>query len=209
MTSDNISTILKNYIPPGALEYCLLLYQKHPFKLKITSNRRSKTGDYKHIPKKDTHHISVNSGLSMYAFLITYIHEVAHLHTFLTYGNKVKPHGWEWKSTFQKLMLPTLHPDVFPDDILKILARHLKNPKASTYSDPELVLVLRTYSTQIDENLKSLISLNPGDNFYFNNREFMRLEKRRTRVLCQDIQRGKKYLISGFALVQPGKNIYP
>ena len=208
MTQDNISPVLKNYIPPAALEYCLLLYQNHPFKLKITSNRSSKAGDYKHIPNKDTHHISVNGSLSMYAFLITYVHEVAHLHTFLTYGNSVKPHGWEWKSIFQKLMLPTLHPDLFPNDILKILARHLKNPKASTYSDPELVLVLRTYSKQIDENLKSLISLSPGDNFYFNKREFVRLEKRRTRVLCKDYHTGKKYLISGYVLVQPGKNTY-
>ncbi len=202
MISDNISPVLKNYIPPGALEHCLLLYQKHPFKFKITSNRRSKAGDYKHIPKKDSHHISVNGGLNMYAFLITYIHEVAHLHTFLTHGNRVKPHGWEWKSTFQQLMLPTLHPEVFPDDILKVLARHLKNPKASTHSDPLLVQALRAHSTKNEDNLQTLISLIPGEKFLFNKKQFTRMGKKRTRVLCEEVLTGKKYLISGIALVK-------
>ncbi len=206
MTSDNLIPILKNHVPSGALEYCILLYQKHQFKLKITSNRRSKTGDYKHIPKKDTHHISVNGSLSIYAFLITYIHEVAHLHTFLMHGNRIKPHGWEWKSTFQKLMLPILNPGVFPDDMLKVLARHLKNPKASTHSDPLLVQALRAHSTKNEDNLQTLISLIPGEKFLFNKKQFTRLEKKRTRVLCEEVLTGKKYLISGIALVKPINN---
>ena len=41
----------------------------------------------------NNHRISVNGNLNKYSFLITLIHELAHLLTFTQYKNRVDPHG--------------------------------------------------------------------------------------------------------------------
>ena len=48
--------------------------------------------------------------LNPYRFLMTLVHEVAHLVAFQKYGRAIKPHGKEWKFTFQTLMLPFIRP---------------------------------------------------------------------------------------------------
>ena len=55
--------------------------------------------------------ITINNDLNKYRFLITLIHEMAHLVTFKDMPRS-KPHGKEWKINFQRLMLPFLHPEI-------------------------------------------------------------------------------------------------
>jgi predicted SprT family Zn-dependent metalloprotease len=38
--------------------------------------------------------------------LITLIHEISHLVAFEKFGRNIKPHGNEWKYSFQRLMIP-------------------------------------------------------------------------------------------------------
>ena len=90
---------------------------------------------------------------------------------------------------------------IFPQEILQVLVRHMKKPKASTYADPELVQVLR----QFDRNNADLIPLDvvgEGDLFEFNKKMYRKLKLRRTRVLCQLSDSKRKYLISKSALVR-------
>ena len=67
----------------------------------------------------------IYNDLNQYAFLITYLHEVAHLITYQKHKNKVAPHGKEWKNDFKIVLLPILNPQVFPDLLLKTLARQI------------------------------------------------------------------------------------
>lgn len=123
----------------------------------------------------------------------------------IQYGNKIKPHGQEWKSEFKKLMVPLINPMVFPDDLLGLLARHFKNPKASTWSDSRLVMALRTFDDDgIDPDELHLDELAEGASFLFNDRKFIKINKRRTRILCKDQISGRKYLIPKQAVVKIG-----
>ncbi|RZW56237.1 MAG: sprT domain-containing protein, partial [Flavobacteriaceae bacterium] len=142
---------LRNYIPETALERIEGLLDQDQLILKILKERKTRHGDYKSMPN-GKHQITVNSNLNTYRFLITLVHEIAHFETYKTFGRSVKPHGKEWKQTFQHLMLPFLNPDVFPEDLLSLLAHHFKNPKASSDTDSKLALALKQYDAPNDKN---------------------------------------------------------
>jgi SprT protein len=193
---------LEKHVPENAVHYCFDLWKEHPFSFKITRKRITKNGDYRYEPAIEHHTITVNGTLSKYAFLITYIHEVAHQHVQLQRAKgrrRVSPHGEEWKSTFQQLMLPLLNNLVFPDPLLKVLSKHMQNPKASTYADARLVKALQAYDVSAEGIL--LQELEIGASFLLKKRAFKKGELRRTRVLCEDLSTGRKYLIPKIALV--------
>lgn len=200
MQKENYRQVFERFVPTKAVDYCLDLWWDYRFEFKITKGRQTKLGDYRFHPVKKTHVVSVNNNLNPFAFLITYIHEVAHLVVFNDHKNRVSPHGGEWKSAFKQLMLPMLRSDVFPDDILRVLARHMKNPKASSYSDPKLISALSSYDK--DQNGILLSQVKTNEQFMFNKRQFTKLELRRTRVVCKEEKTGRKYLISQTAKVE-------
>ncbi|MCK5104872.1 MAG: SprT-like domain-containing protein [Cyclobacteriaceae bacterium] len=193
--------ILQNQVPENAVHYCLDLWETIPFNFKVTRKRNSKLGDYRFDQRNGSHSISVNFDLNQYSFLITYIHELAHLLTTERFGRKSQPHGKEWKSNFRELMEPVMSDLIFPDEILKPLHKHMKNPKASTYADSHLVQALRQFDEH-ESDLVPLSILGEGDTFEFNNGMYKKLSLRRTRVLCQQADTSRKYLISKMALVR-------
>ncbi|QSE98634.1 SprT-like domain-containing protein [Fulvivirga lutea] len=190
---------LSKFIPEPAVNYCYELWVNYDFKLSIKKKRQSKLGDYKYDPRTKKHYITVNNDLNPYSFLITYIHEVAHLVTFKTHGRKVSPHGAEWKNEFKRLMLPLLNTSIFPDDVLRSLANYLKNPKASSCNDHALTKMLSKYD---QTNGVFLDEIPQGEVFKLGKRKFKKESLRRTRFVCVEIPSGRKYLISKSALVE-------
>ncbi|MCX2744464.1 SprT-like domain-containing protein [Mangrovivirga sp. M17] len=190
----------EKYLPEPAVEYCFELWLTYSFRFKITKDRQSKLGDYRYDPGTKIHSVSVNHNLNKYQFLITYIHEVAHLAVHKKHGNRVSPHGQTWKKQFRELFLPVLNDTVFPDDILRILARHMKNPKASTHADANLSMALAAYDDN-NEEITFLEAVPEGKNFIFRSKKYQKLETRRTRVVCLEVSSGKKYLINKVARV--------
>ncbi len=188
-------------MPENAVHYCLDLWTAMPFHFKVTRKRNTKLGDYRFDRRNGSHSISVNHDLNHYSFLITYIHEVAHLLTRERYSRKTQPHGKEWKSIFMELMEPVMTDLIFPVEILKPLKKHLKNPKASSYADADLVHVLRQFDEH-ESDLVPLSTLDEGELFEFNNSLYKKLSLRRTRVLCRHSVSSRKYLISKMALVK-------
>lgn len=198
---EKLYRILQRHVPENAVHYCLDLWATKPFHFKVTRKRYSKLGDYRFNPNDGSHSISVNYDLNLYSFLITYIHEVAHLLTTERNGRNVTAHGQEWKANFRELMQPVLSDLVFPKDILGPIKRHIRNPKASTYSDSNLLSVLRKYDEH-PTDLVPLAHLEEGDVFEFNKRHYKKIQLRRTRVICQQAGTSRKYLISKMALVR-------
>lgn len=181
---------LEHYIPSQAKNKIFEWLENYQCNLKICSPRLSKLGDYQYKNKK--HFISVNDNLNPYSFLITLTHEIAHMMVFNEYGHKVKPHGYEWKMTFQKLMLNFI--PFFPKDIQRELSRHIKNPKASTTSDPSLITVLENYNTT---TILRICNIKDGTKFYTDNgKEYVRLHKVRTRIKCKNLKNNKLYLFN-------------
>lgn len=185
---------LQEYIPQDAISKVVELLEHEQVTVKIKTERKTKHGDYKRLPN-GRHQITVNANLNPYRFLITLVHEIAHLEAFKTYGRLIKPHGIEWKRTFQHLMLPFLNPDIFPSQLLPSLARHFKNPKASSDTDTNLALALK----QFDEpNDKTYIFEVPfGSNFMlYNGKLFKKGNKRVKRYECTEVKTGRIYLFN-------------
>ena len=78
---------LQSYLPPGSFEEVLYYLQHHKVHLTISRKRQSILGDYRHRTHQDNHRISVNGNLNTYSFLITLLHELAHLLTFEQFGS--------------------------------------------------------------------------------------------------------------------------
>lgn len=189
--------ILENYLPKEALVSVINLIESYPCQLKVVGKRRSKHGDFKKFSDGRLQ-ITVNNDLNPYRFLLTLIHEFAHLVTFEEYKN-VKPHGKEWKQNFKLLMLPFLKPNIFPDEILSQLALYLINPKASSDGDVNLSLAMRKYDRI---NHKTLIFEIPDQTeFTYRNRTFIKGKKRRTRYECVEIMTHRKYTFHAHAEV--------
>ncbi len=191
---------LENYIPDLAITSVLQLLKVDGLTVKIKSERKTRHGDYKQLPN-GMHQITVNSNLNSYRFLITLVHEIAHYEAYKTYGRFIKPHGVEWKRTFQHLMLPFLSPEIFPNSLLPLLAKHFKNPKASSDTDIDLALALKQYDA--DNNKTYVFELPDGSIFkLYNGRVFKKGKKRVKRIECVEINSGKLYLFNPNAEVE-------
>lgn len=171
--------------------------------LKITRPRQSKLGDYRPPrTKNEPHRISVNGNLNKYSFLITLVHEIAHLYTFKTYGRKVKPHGGEWKSYFKQLLQPHINQQVFPENVALALENYIANPAASSCTDHNLFLALESHN-QGDTTETRVGDLEPGSRFIFQGRLFKVDRKLRTRFSCTEVANNKKFYFSALAPVNP------
>lgn len=181
---------LSKYLPEVAIDPVIDLLDQYPCKLKIVNNRRTKHGDFRRLPT-GKYQITINNDLNQYRFLLTLIHELAHLVTFQKYG-RIKPHGIEWKRSFQHLMLPFVNPEIYPLEILPLLANYLINPKASTETDVKLSFALKQFDAPNEKNFIFEIPLE--SKFIYNKRIFVKGQKRRTRFGCKEISTGKTYL---------------
>ena len=191
---------LQEYIPSESLSQVQKLLEHDNLIVKIKSERKTRHGDYKPLPN-GKHQITINSNLNPYRFLITLIHEIAHFEAYNKFGRFIKPHGKEWKMTFQHLMLPFLNPKIFPDHILPLLAKHFKNPKASSDSDEKLSLALKRFDA---ENHKNYVHEVPfGATFKLYNGKIFKMGKKRVkRYECLEIKTGKLYLFNPNAEIE-------
>jgi len=173
-------------------------------KFKIVAPRSTKLGDFRASSKNDGKpQITINGDLNPYAFLITTLHELAHLNTFQSYGAGVNPHGKEWKKEFTALLEPILNVSTLPFDIKKTLTKSIKNPKASSCSDIHLSRVLKKYDqAKITQTLEEL---DENTIFSINKKVFTKGKLRRTRYLCKELVTGKSYLIHALAEVKKKK----
>ncbi|MBZ0328588.1 MAG: SprT-like domain-containing protein [Altibacter sp.] len=192
--------ILEKYIPEASVEAVFKLIKKHNVHLKIVNERVTRHGDYRKLPNGQ-HQITVNANLNPYRFLMTLVHEIAHLVAFNECGRKIKPHGKEWKHIFQQFMLPFIRPEIFPNQLLPLLALHFKNPKATSDTDAKLSLALKQFDPENDKNYIFEI---PQDGLFrlYNGKIFKRGQKRVKRYECLEVATGKIYLFNPNAEVE-------
>jgi predicted SprT family Zn-dependent metalloprotease len=138
-----VNDVLLKYIPEHAVKPVFELIVMHHVHLKIVNERVTRHGDYRSLAGK--HEITVNANLNKYRFLMTLVHEISHLVAFEKYGRNIKPHGNEWKYVFQQLMVPFIRPEIFPNQLLPLLARHFRNPSASSDTDATLSIALKKF----------------------------------------------------------------
>lgn len=200
---------LNPYLPQGTAPIIAKWIRNTACELRITGSRSSKFGDYRHPYKELGHRISINNDLNVYAFLVTLVHEFAHLKTWEEHRNRVKPHGTAWKTNFRLLMQPFFEMGSFPEDIHAAIMAYLKNPAASSCTDLNLFRTLRRYDPVRDEPSKThgpvLIEQIPdGQYFLFRGKRlFQKLKKERTRFRCLEVNTQRIYLFSPIAEILP------
>lgn len=195
-----MNKILEKYLPSHAVPVIFKLIEEHRIHLKVVNERVTRHGDYRRTPE-GVHQITVNSNLNKYRFLITLVHEISHLVAFEKFGRNIKPHGKEWKYTFQQLMLPFIRPEIFPNHLLPLIARHFRNPKASSDTDAHLSVALKQYDPETDKNY--IFELPAGGAFrIYNGKVFKKGPKRRKLYECKEVATGKIYLFQPNAQVE-------
>lgn len=188
-------SILHKYIPEKAVPVISEWIYKFDFKLRIKKSRSSKYGDYRPPVKGENHLITINYDMNKYAFLITLVHEIAHLSNWNKHKDNVKPHGEEWKLHYKLLMQQFLIPEVFPADIILALRKYMNNPAASSCSDTNLLRVLKKYDERQHTVLLEDVAL--GTTFsYNNNRYFIKGEQIRKRFKCKELKTNRMYLFN-------------
>ncbi|MFN3969267.1 SprT-like domain-containing protein [Flavobacterium sp.] len=196
-----MSEVLQKYLPEHAVPSCFELIKSNNVHLKIVNERQTRHGDYRRaIGGK--HEITVNANLNKYRFLITLVHEIAHLVAYEKFGRLIKPHGNEWKHTFQRLMVPFIRPEIFPHSVLPLVANHFRNPTASSDTDARLAFALK----QFDERKPDIHFVHevPSGSYFRikNGRIFQKKGLRVKRYECLEVKTGRLYLFNANAEVE-------
>ncbi|MBA5794098.1 SprT-like domain-containing protein [Flavobacterium sp. xlx-214] len=192
--------ILFKYLPEHAVAIVYELIKTHQVHLKIVNERTTRHGDYRK-NQDGSHAITVNANLNKYRFLITTIHEIAHLVAFQKFGRNIKPHGIEWKQTFRLLMLPFINPSIFPNEVLPVVANHFKNPSASSDTDAILAMTLKKFDAP---NQNVFVDEIPQGSFFRmkDGRVFKKGKLRVKLFECLEISTNKVYLFKPNAEVE-------
>jgi hypothetical protein len=188
---------LRSYLPENSFDKVVFFLQQYKVHLTITAQRQSILGDYRNAMHGKNHRISINGNLNKFSFLITLIHEIAHLVAFETYGHKILAHGKEWKFIYSNLLKEFITINIFPGDIETALHQSVKNPAASSCAEEGLMRVLRRY----DKNKEDIVLLEeiPQGAYFITieGRVFKKGAKLRKRFRCTEKNTDRVYLISG------------
>jgi hypothetical protein len=187
---------LAAYLPDGTFEQVMAYIVEYKVHLTLTRERQSILGDYRHPDRKGGHRISVNGTLNKYAFLITLLHEIAHLVTFNHFGNRVASHGKEWKGEFSKILKQFVGKGFLPADVEEAVRQSMQNPAASSCADDNLMRTLKRYDKRKENHffveqipLHQLFRTKDG-------RIFKKGEKIRKRYRCEEVATSRVYLFS-------------
>ena len=195
--------LLEQFVPERTFDLVAPFFRTHSIHLTLTHERKSVLGDYRS-PCRDypQHRISINVNLNKYSFLITLLHELAHLLTYVHFKNQVAPHGKEWKTQFRHILIPFMGKRFFPADVEAALLAYLHNPAASTCTDARLYKALYRYDEHkpgyklVDDiQINGIFEVEDG-------RRFQKVEQLRTRSRCKDIKTGRMYFFQGIIEVK-------
>lgn len=199
-----LTRMLAERIPEASVGYVVELLICHPVDLVISPPRRTRLGYYRSPGRgRAWHLISINEDLNPYAFLITLLHEIAHLQVARTVRRRVAPHGREWKASFGQLLERVVNEHDLPEDVAAAIAGMMSNPRASSCSDPTLLMALSRYDNDADGVVR-LDDLPEGSMFRLaSGRVFRHKQRLRTWHLCEEVGTRRRYRVRGSCRAEP------
>jgi SprT protein len=194
---------LQSFLPEGSCDTVMQYLLQYKVHLTITRERKSVLGDYRFAVNGKNHRISVNGNLNKFSFLITLLHELAHLVAFVKYGNRIVAHGIEWKRTYEEILRQFLQLNIFPPDIAGEVKTTMRNPAAGSCAEDGLLRALRKYDNNVG-NKKLVEEIVEKSSFRTDDgRIFVRGDQLRKRIRCVEIKTGRIYLFSPVYEVTP------
>lgn len=195
-------TALNSFLPDGSFEEVARYLHQYKVHLTITKERQTILGNYRNKIVDKNHRISVNGNLNKYSFLITLLHELAHLLAHEKYGHRIQAHGKQWKEEYSGILKEFLPKKIFPPEIESSLLKSLQDPAATTCAEPQLMRALKKYDPQ-KEGYYFVEELPAGSLFKVNSGSvFKKGERIRKRFRCIEIATKKIYLFSPVYEVQ-------
>lgn len=190
-------------MPEGTYRRIAVFFREYDIHLSITHDRVTVLGDYR-APTKEypVHRISINGSLNPYSFLITLLHELAHMLAYIQYMRSIHPHGPEWKAIFGRLLSKYTGKGIFPDNVEEALVNYQSRITASTCSDPDLYRALKKHDRR-KKNVRFVEEIPLNERFETHDgRIFQKIEKLRTRFRCKEVNTGYVYLFPAIAEVK-------
>ena len=194
LNQKTIRNLLPRFFPVESVDYLLDLIVHHQLILKISLGRSSKLGDFR--PSKDgsPHKISVNGDMNMFACLLIFLHELAHLMVWEQCGRSGKPHGIEWKRCFGQLIRDFVNMGYFHPSLHPSLIEYSTRVKASGLASESLIRDLQLFDN--DYHQHALLEDIPEKGRFStrSGRMFSKQEKLRKRYKCMCLRTNRIYL---------------
>lgn len=205
MNLSQLEHALNRFMPPGtATLYVRQIESVRGINFKLTRERSSKNGDYRPNVTPWRHQISVNITLPPFHFLVTLLHETAHLMVHERYKAHGEPHGSRWQAAFSELIVPYIQPGVLPHEMAHALSNHVAKGFATTTGDPLLLAVFRKLDGSANF-ITTLETLPDGAVFALQGQLFRKGQKLRTFYKCLSLSNQREYRVRATAEVEKVK----
>ncbi len=194
MSQKTIKHLLPRFFPVESVDYLMDLIVHHKLILKISHGRSSKLGDFRPSRNGTPHKISVNGDMNMFACLLIFLHELAHLIVWEQFGRAGKPHGAEWKRCYGQLIRDFVHMGYFHPSLYSSLMEYSSRVKASGLASERLIRDLQLFDN--DHNQLALLEDIPETGRFStrSGRMFSKQEKLRKRFKCICLSTKRIYL---------------
>jgi SprT protein len=195
--------VLEQFLPEGTFRKVAPFFRDYNIHLSISHDRVTILGDYRSPTREyPAHRISINGSLNPYSFLITLLHELAHMLAYIKFRRSIQPHGTEWREIFAELLGKYMGRGIFPDNVEEALINYQGKITASTCSDPDLYRALKKHDRR-KKHMRLVEEIPLNEHFETHDgRVFQKIEKLRTRFRCQEVGTGYVYLFPAVAEVK-------
>ena len=197
---------LARFVPVQAVEEVARLIESHRIQMKIRRGRLSKLGDFRPASMGRPHQVSINGNLNIYAFLMVFLHELAHLLVWEQYGKSVNPHGKPWKDSFGRLLREFVSKGFFHPSLAEAMIEYSFRVKAAGMGSPELQRQLRMFDPEPDQQSDHVfLEEVPYRSLFMaaNGRVFRKEDQLRKRYRCLCLRNKRTYLFHPMAKVTP------
>ncbi len=127
--------------------------------------------------------------------LIIFCHELAHAMVWRHFGRRVKSHGEEWQDACRLLLRVSMQLYPYTPEWKAEALEQIEKPKATYRMNIEDVAPEK-HQCLVDQ-------LNDGQEFLYKQQRYIRLEKKRTRILCRQLPGRRRYLFQPEVVVTP------
>lgn len=203
LAADMVPQVLGHYLEGPGLQLARQQWLQHQFELVITRPRKSRYGTC--IKRGNHFTITLNANLTKPHFIITYLHEVAHLIDQKDRKRPARAHGPSWQRIYRELIEVGLSLDAFPYQIVKPLKASLANVKSATGLNEALAIALGMHQEgeAPTEGTILLKELKAGDVFIYGDRHYVLLTNLRSTMECQEANTGQLVRIRKTVAVKP------